>query len=110
MWDRNIRWPARRTDPYLEIGNLPSMILWGPPGTGKTTLARLLALVKERPLPTVRHQFGRKRKSREILPLEHNGSLFSVKSPLYHRRDTPIQQVLNRRFTLGCDLKRVALH
>jgi putative ATPase len=33
----------------IEAGNIPSMILWGPPGSGKTTLARLIATLHKRP-------------------------------------------------------------
>ncbi|WP_411272772.1 replication-associated recombination protein A [Daejeonella sp.] len=33
----------------IENGNLPSLILWGPPGVGKTTLAFIIARQLERP-------------------------------------------------------------
>jgi putative ATPase len=37
----------------LEQGKIPSMILWGPPGTGKTTIANIIAHTLESPFYTL---------------------------------------------------------
>ena len=69
--------------PMLKNGNLPSMILWGPPGTGKTTLARLIADQKERPFYQLSAINSGVKEIREILQkAEHTGGLFTKKNPI----------------------------
>ena len=75
--------PQGGLTPILKSGNLPSMILWGPPGTGKTTLARLLALQKERPFYQLSAINSGVKEIRDILQkAKHSSGLFSGKSPL----------------------------
>ena len=38
---------------FFETGNVPSFILWGPPGVGKTTLAKIVAAQLDRPFYTL---------------------------------------------------------
>src|SRR5882757_1526026 len=37
----------------IATGNVPSMILWGPPGVGKTTIANIIANEVRRPFHTL---------------------------------------------------------
>ena len=75
--------PSGTLTTILKSGNLPSMILWGPPGTGKTTLARLLATQKERPFYQLSAINSGVKEIREILQkAEHGGGLFTNKNPL----------------------------
>src|ERR1700712_1549637 len=37
----------------IEHGKIPSMILWGPPGVGKTTIANIIANTLQQPFYTI---------------------------------------------------------
>jgi putative ATPase len=64
-------------------GVFPSLIFWGPPGTGKTTLAQLLALEKERTFYQLSAINAGVKEIREIIrKAENSGGLFSGKSPI----------------------------
>ena len=67
----------------IKNGVFPSIILWGPPGTGKTTLAQLIALEKERPFYQISAINAGVKEIREIIKkAENSGGLFTGKSPI----------------------------
>ena len=67
----------------IKNGVFPSIILWGPPGTGKTTLAQLIALEKERSFYQISAINAGVKEIREIIKkAENSGGLFTGKSPI----------------------------
>tara|TARA_X000001036_G_scaffold266756_1_gene247701 strand:+ start:6581 stop:7852 length:1272 start_codon:yes stop_codon:yes gene_type:complete len=67
----------------IENGVFPSLIFWGPPGTGKTTLAKLLANEKDRPFYQLSAINAGVKEIREIISkAEYSGGLFNGKSPI----------------------------
>lgn len=63
----------RRT---LDAGILPSMIFWGPPGVGKTTLANLLATHLKRPFYTLSAISSGVKDVRDIIQRVESGGMF----------------------------------
>ena len=66
----------------LEAGHLPSCILWGPPGVGKTTLASLIASTLKRPFYTLSAIQSGVKEVREIIELAKRNKLFDSPSPI----------------------------
>ncbi|MCB0788160.1 MAG: replication-associated recombination protein A [Flavobacteriales bacterium] len=67
----------------LASGMLPSMILWGPPGVGKTTLARLIAERLKRPFHTLSAISSGVKDVREVIAKAGGAGLFSSSAILF---------------------------
>ncbi|MGV6830873.1 MAG: replication-associated recombination protein A [bacterium] len=67
----------------IEKGIVPSMIFWGPPGTGKTTLALIIAETSERPFYTLSAISSGVKDVREVIEkAKKHGGLFTAKNPI----------------------------
>ncbi len=75
--------PKGTLNNIIKSGLIPSMILWGPPGTGKTTLAELLSKIQERPFYQISAINSGVKELREIIEKSKNsGVLFTKKNPI----------------------------
>jgi putative ATPase len=67
----------------IKQGIIPSLILWGPPGVGKTTLANIIATESERPFYTLSAVSSGVKDVREIIEkAKKGGGLFTTKNPI----------------------------
>ena len=66
---------------FFETGNVPSFILWGPPGVGKTTLANIVATALERPLFTLSAVTSGVKDVREVIESAKRQQFFNSKPP-----------------------------
>ena len=68
---------------HIKQGIIPSMIFWGPPGTGKTTLANIIANESNRPFYKLSAINSGVKDIREVIDkAKHSGGLFTAKNPL----------------------------
>lgn len=67
---------------FIEAGNVPSFILWGPPGVGKTTLAKIVANELGRPFFTLSAVTSGVKEVREVIEQAKRQQFFNSATPL----------------------------
>ncbi|EDP97990.1 ATPase, AAA family protein [Kordia algicida OT-1] len=67
----------------IRQGIIPSLLLWGPPGTGKTTLANIIATTSDRPFYTLSAISSGVKEVREVIQrAKQDNGLFTTKNPI----------------------------
>lgn len=66
----------------IESGQIPSFILWGPPGVGKTTLAKIIANQQERPFHTLSAISSGVKDVREVIAKAKKLQFFDRPNPI----------------------------
>ena len=66
----------------IDAGRIPSFILWGPPGVGKTTLAQIIAHKLETPFYTLSAVTSGVKDVREVIEKAQKGRFFNEASPI----------------------------
>ena len=74
----------------LDAGVIPSMIFWGPPGVGKTTLAQLISKHLDRPIHTLSAISSGVKDVREVINRVENGGMFQAKGTILFIDDSPL--------------------
>ncbi|MBP3432609.1 MAG: replication-associated recombination protein A [Alistipes sp.] len=64
---------------FIATGSVPSFILWGPPGVGKTTLAQIVAKTLDRPFYTLSAVTSGVKDVREVIDKAKNQHLFNAR-------------------------------
>jgi putative ATPase len=67
----------------IDSGHIPSMIFWGPPGVGKTTLATIISLVVKRPFHALSAINSGVKDVRDVIDQVKNGGMFSRNAILF---------------------------